>query len=98
VLIKEKSEAGWQFNFMGAGIDAYQQGQRMGITAAQTMSYDSGDAEATKAAFAASATVTRSFSKGMSKDTSYSAAQKREAGDRFDPAEPKTKIVDDITL
>jgi uncharacterized protein YegL len=98
VLIKEKSEAGWQFNFMGAGIDAYQQGRRMGITDAQTMSYDMGDAEMTKAAFAASASVTRSFSKGMSNDTSYSADQKRQSGDRFDPAEAKRKIVDDITL
>ena len=97
-LIKEKSEAGWQFNFMGAGIDAYQQGRRMGIADAQTMSYNMVDPEATKAAFAASAEVSKSFAKGMARDTSYSAAQKKQAGDRFDPAEAKPKIVDDITL
>jgi hypothetical protein len=97
-LIKEKSEAGWQFNFMGAGIDAYEQGQRMGIAAAQTMSYDIADAEATKAAFSASAKNAQSYSKGRASDTSYTAMQKRQAGDRFDPAEPKTAIVDDITL
>ncbi len=31
LLIKEKAKLGWQFNFMGAGIDAYEQGRQMGI-------------------------------------------------------------------
>jgi hypothetical protein len=29
-LIKEKSAAGWQFNFLGTGIDAYDTGAHMG--------------------------------------------------------------------
>src|SRR5215468_82268 len=36
-LIKEKSAAGWQFNFLGTGIDAYDTGSRMGVAAMATM-------------------------------------------------------------
>lgn len=82
-LIKEKSDAGWQFNFMGAGIDAYKQGKRMGIAAVNTMSYDSTDAAATQAAFKSSAANTMSFARGMSMNTSYSAQQRADAGDKF---------------
>jgi hypothetical protein len=39
-LIKEKTLLGWQFNFIGAGIDAYNTGARMGIAPMATMSYD----------------------------------------------------------
>src|SRR5262249_54598564 len=37
-LIKEKTAAGWQFNFLGTGIDAYDTGARMGVAAMSTMS------------------------------------------------------------
>ena len=37
-LIKEKTAAGWQFNFLGTGIDAYDTGARMGVAAASTLS------------------------------------------------------------
>jgi hypothetical protein len=37
-VVAEKTKKGWQFNFMGTGIDAYDQGARMGIAAANTMS------------------------------------------------------------
>jgi hypothetical protein len=36
-LIKEKSAAGWQFNFLGTGIDAYDTGSRIGVAAMATM-------------------------------------------------------------
>jgi hypothetical protein len=85
-LVKEKQDLGWQFNFMGAGIDAYQQGTRMGIQAAATMSYDRASPEATRSAFRASAANTASFSAGRSMNTNYSGAQKLAAGDKFDPA------------
>lgn len=51
-LIKDKAGAGWQFNFMGVGFDAYHQGTRMGIAPQATMAYDHRDAEATRMAFA----------------------------------------------
>ena len=54
-LIKEKSRAGSQFNFMGVGIDAYHHRTRMGIPPQATVAYDHRDAEATRMAFGASA-------------------------------------------
>ena len=39
-LIKEKEDAGWLFIFLGAGIDAFDQGQKMGFRPARTMQYD----------------------------------------------------------
>ena len=82
-LIKEKSEAGWQFNFMGAGIDAYKTGMKLGIAAAQTMSYDPTQTKTVKAAFAASGASLRRFASGESHDTSYLAAERASAGDAF---------------
>lgn len=84
-LIDQKQKEGWQFNFMGAGIDAYQQASRMGIAAASTMSYDSSDLAKSRAAFTMSAGNTRSFAAGLSANTSYSLGQKQAAGDAFDP-------------
>jgi hypothetical protein len=107
-LIKEKTAAGWQFNFMGAGLDAYKQGQRMGISVGQTMSYDHSDLAATRAAFVSNARNTSRYASGMSANTVYSAEQKQRAGDRFDPnlakgdapqkQDSKRSVADDITL
>ena len=100
-LIKEKFEAGWQFNFMGAGIDAYQQASRMGITADQTLAYAK-DAESSRAAFRATAHNTALYSLGRAKSTAYSKRQKDAAADKYDPgsSQPKdrSRIVDDINL
>ena len=60
-LVKQKSAQGWQFNFMGVGIDAYEQGARMGIAPAATVAYDHRSAEATQAVFAASAENAREY-------------------------------------
>ncbi len=84
-LIKEKTALGWQFNFMGASIDAYAQGIKMGISQAATMSYDSSSPAATRASFTASASNTRSFAAGQSVNTNYSAQQKSASGDMYDP-------------
>ena len=82
-LIKEKSGLGWQFNFMGCGIDAYEQGQKMGIDAMSTMSYDRTNREATKAAFAASASNTTGFARGRLSSTEYSMSQRSAAKDAW---------------
>jgi hypothetical protein len=84
-LIAAKTAEGWQFNFMGAGIDAYDQGSKMGISAAATMSYDSTDKVATRAAFAASGHNTMLYASGFAASTDYSALQKMASGDKFDP-------------
>lgn len=90
-LIKSKQDAGWQFNFMGAGIDAYQQGRQMGIAPQSTMSYDHTSLRATRAAFAANAANTASFSAGLAESTAYSFADKAAAGDKFDPDGAKAR-------
>lgn len=82
-LIEAKTKEGWQFNFMGAGIDAYDQGQKMGIAAMGTMSYDQTDRRATRAAFAASANNTAMWASGARADTTYTMAQRSASGDRF---------------
>lgn len=82
-LIAEKTKEGWQFNFMGCGIDAYDQGARMGISRGSTVSYAK-DAASNRAAFSATASNTASFSAGRSFDTSYSPSQKAASGDAFD--------------
>lgn len=86
-LIKEKSGLGWQFNFMGCGIDAYQQGRKMGISADQTVSYDRNSVAATHASFRASSSNTRGFASGQSMNTAYSAEQRRDARDAYAPAD-----------
>jgi hypothetical protein len=101
-LIKEKAARGWQFNFMGVGIDAYDQGARMGLAPAATMAYDHCDRQATHAAFSANAESTKRYACGASPDTAYQPAEKAAAGDRFADVVRKVKrvlkapIVDDI--
>lgn len=110
-LIKEKTLAGWQFNFMGCGIDAYDQGRRMGFAAGQTVSYDIGRDEMV-AAFSAQAVNTVSFASGRTRNTHYDDAQKQAAGDKFmhqaqgapnptpppKPRKPRKSLADDVTL
>jgi hypothetical protein len=104
-LIKEKSRAGWQFNFMGVGIDAYNQSTRMGIAPQATVAYDHRNAEATRMAFGGSAENARRYACAEAPDTSYAPSQKAAAGDRFFDNVVKTAkrvlkkpIVDDIKL
>ena len=80
-LIAEKEKAGWEFLFMGCGIDAYEQGRLMGISSSKTLSYGKG-AEETVAAFAATARNTALYASGTIMDMEYSAEQKLRAGDR----------------
>ena len=102
LLIKEKTAAGWQFNFMGAGIDAYQAASAMGIGAAATMSYDKGDIVASRAAFAASAQNMRAWVRGDAVKMEFTDEQKSQAGDAFhkpvESAQQTKGLVDDITL
>lgn len=83
-LIKSKQEIGWQFNFMGAGIDAYKQSQRMGISALNTVSY-SKDAGATRAAYMNLSHNHTAFAAGATMDVAFSAEQKLQAKDQFVP-------------
>jgi len=80
LLIKEKTAAGWQFNFMGTGIDAYAQGARMGIAAANTISTGR-DRRSVRASFIANAANAVAYARDMRVDMSYTAAQRAESGD-----------------
>ncbi len=104
-LIKEKGKLGWQFNFMGVGLDAYDQGARMGISPQATVAYDHRDAEATRMAFGGVADNACSYARAETPTTAFRPVQKEAAGDKFfDSVEKKIKrvlkkpIVDDIKL
>jgi hypothetical protein len=81
-LVTEKIDKGWQFNFMGTGIDAYDQGARMGIASANTMSTGTGRAEVA-ASFRAAAASTMRYACMLVPDTAYLTSERRAAGDRF---------------
>lgn len=85
-LVQEKQAAGWQFNFMGAGIDAYQQGAQMGISTANTMSYNSANLGMTRAAFSERGGTTALYASGAVSDMKVSLSAKMAAGDTFDPS------------
>lgn len=80
-LIAEYTAKGWQFNFMGAGIDAYDQASKMGIAAAATMSYDHTNEQTTRAAFGASASNSVAYASGIAASTDYTMAQRTSSGD-----------------
>ncbi len=80
-LIAEYTGKGWQFNFMGAGIDAYDQASKMGISANATMSYDHTKVGTTRAAFADTASNSVNFAAGLAASTDYTMAQRASSGD-----------------
>ena len=90
VLIKEKTASGWQFNFMGVGIDAYDQGAKMGIARHSTVAYNHQDGAATRDCFVANASNTVGYSAGTQASTAYTTEQKRLAGDTIDTPDVKT--------
>ncbi len=102
-LIAKKRKKGWQFNFMGAGIDAYDQGARMGVRRGETVSYDSMSPIGTRSAFVETAANTAQWRRGVRGSTAYTAEQKTSAGDKYDTAakgqlEETVVAVDDFTL
>lgn len=81
-LIKEKSAAGWQFNFLGTGIDAYDTGAKMGVAAMSTMSTGR-SAEHVRASYAAMADSCLAYARGEAATTEYSMAARVASGDQF---------------
>lgn len=80
-LIAECEAEGFEFNFMGAGIDAFKQGARMGIAASKTLSYGK-NLQETRAAFRETAMNTSLYASGSRADMSYTAEQRTMAGER----------------
>lgn len=87
VKIEELTAKGWQFNFMGAGIDGYGVAASYGIGASSTMSYDRTNTGNVKAAFAATASNARGFGTGALRSTMFSGAQRTSSGDHFASAD-----------
>jgi hypothetical protein len=82
-LIERKQAEGWQFNFLGSGIDVYSVAGKYGFSHANTMSYDSSSAASTREAFASTAANAANFSAGRTVSTHYSLKDKVASGDRF---------------
>ncbi|NDV50372.1 vWA domain-containing protein [Salipiger sp. PrR003] len=80
-LLAAKVAQGWQIVFLGADINAYQQGASMGLSASKTMSYSG--KEGTRAAFAETARSTIAFACGDVSEMNYSVAAKLSAGDAY---------------
>lgn len=103
-LIKEKTEKGWTFAYVGAGIDAFEEAGRLGISRGSTMSYkDSGET------FTSLAINTKSFgATGMSASMNFTPKQRADSGDEYHGvhsgaskkkvARRKTSLVDDLDL
>lgn len=111
-LIKEKTAAGWQFNFLGTGIDAYATGAKMGVPTASTMSSTRSSAHV-RASMAAVAEKTSLYAAGARADSAFDDLDRQASGDEHyqnylgkQPTAPvptpaptaKTKAVDDFTL
>jgi len=79
-LISKKEGEGWEFLFMGCGIDAYAPAREMGLSAAKTVSYGRSKAEI-EAVFSATAVNTVDFAAGTRSCMDYSAGQKLASGD-----------------
>ena len=81
-LIKEKSAAGWQFNFLGTGIDAYDTGAKMGVAAMHTMSTGR-SAKHVRASYVAAAESALNYVSGRASSTEFSLAARESSGDQF---------------
>lgn len=79
--IDRLQKLGWQFNFMGAGIDAYNQGSSMGFQRGGTISYDP---LRSHQMFAGLAQSTAAYAQGATATVNFSAGVKRAAGDQYD--------------
>ena len=80
-LIKEKQEAGWQFVFLGAGLDAFAAARRAGIHlhARNVVSYGRGRS---REVFAATADNVMEYAEwGDASSLSYSPQQRAKVGD-----------------
>ena len=82
-LIKEKKAAGWEFVFLGAGLDAFEAARASGIhlTADRVMSYSR---RLSREAFAETARNVKDFAeRGDAVSLSYSPRQRKRAGDEY---------------
>ncbi|NND71096.1 MAG: VWA domain-containing protein [Rhodothermales bacterium] len=83
LLIKEKEAAGWQFVFLGAGLDAFAAAREAGIVidASRVVSYDR---QMSHEVFAATAANVEEYARsGDEKNLVFSHAQRAQVGDKY---------------
>ncbi len=110
LLVKEKQAAGWQFMFLGAGLDAFKAAEDAGVhlAAARVLSYDRASS---KEAFSVMARKMVSFkASGLAEDLDFDENDRDEARDEYfarksgkqtkkdSPQSRRTSTVDDIEL
>lgn len=81
-LIKEKTADGWQFNFLGTGIDAYDTGRRMGVAAESTIA-SAMDARSVRASYAAVADSAMAYASGRAPTARISMSARVASGDAY---------------
>jgi Mg-chelatase subunit ChlD len=77
--VKQASDTGWQFTFLGANQDAIAEGGGMGFGRAGSMTYDASSAGVTGAMSAMSASVRR-LRRGIDPGLSYTEEERRQSG------------------
>lgn len=77
--VKERSDAGWQFTFLGANQNAIQEGEGLGVGAASAMTYSATPGGARAAMSSLSASVSRLRS-GADQSLAYTEEERRRSG------------------
>lgn len=80
MMIEDRQAKGWQFVFIGAGIDAFGDAAKMGISVINTVSYRP-DAAGTRHIFDAMASNTASYASGSTMDMHFTESQSLRAGE-----------------
>ncbi len=80
--IKAKSDLGWQFVFLGAGLDAYQAAQSYGIPAGRVVSHGI-SGQSVGSTYDSLARNTRDFASGQAATMDWHECQKEDAGDIY---------------
>ncbi len=81
-LVEQKTAEGWQFNFIGTGIDAYQQSGRMGISAQATVAAGK-TPENTRASYRSMGASTMRYAKGLASTTDLLDEEAAASGDVY---------------
>lgn len=83
--VKEKTEAGWLFTFLGAGIDAWGEAQSLGFNLGNTIAYGR---DKSVEAFGVASRATQTFmSTGDVQASAYTKAERQLTGDDSTPDE-----------
>jgi hypothetical protein len=79
-MIEDRQAKGWEFVFIGAGINAFADGARMGIHSMNTMSYTA-DVECSRNTFGSMACNTAAYATGASGTMNFSVGQSVASGE-----------------